>query len=328
MQITIQCLSGSLAGKTLKFDQPEISLGRGEQQKKDIDFLDTDTAVSRNHGIIFVRDERIYYTDQSRGGTLARGEKIRGATIELQPEDELQLGGKNGPRLKVGFRLLTVVDTDRLGRAVMPKAPAPSNPGATVMQPDSLPPPPRPTANSTILQGIDGAKSASIPPPKASPAKSPVEKAPEGEEVIRASSDATVFQAPKDSTPQPQTPTGGETVFQQSLKSPTPTASGETIFQDSSPQKATPASEGGATIFQDTPPVRTPGPARSDETYFQGAEVDPGSTVFQGTPSQVEDTGATILQDSPPARTIPWVPIGLGLAAAAGAVWFFFLRVG
>jgi predicted component of type VI protein secretion system len=323
MQITIQCLSGSLAGKTLKFDQPEISLGRGEQQKKDIDFLDTDTAVSRNHGIIFVRDERIYYTDQSRGGTLARGEKIRGATIELQPEDELQLGGKNGPRLKVGFRLLTVIDTDRLDRAAMPQAPAPSNPGATVMQPGSPPPPPSPTANSTILQGIDGAKSASIPPPKASPAKSPVEKAPEGEEVIRASSDATVFQAPKDSTPQPQTPTGGETVFQSPLN-PTPSVGGETIFQAPS-SKAVPSPEGGETMFQEIPP-RTPKPARSDATYFQGAEADPGSTVFQGASSPVEDTGATILQDSPNPRTVPWVPIAVGLAAVAGAVWFFFLR--
>jgi predicted component of type VI protein secretion system len=298
MQITIQCLSGSLAGKTLKFDQPEISLGRGEQQKKDIDFLDMDTAVSRNHGIIFVRDERIYYTDQSRGGTLARGEKIRGATIELQPEDELQLGGKNGPRLKVGFRLLTVVDTDRLDRAVMPQAPAPSNPGATVMQPGSPPPPPSPTANSTILQGIDGAKSASIPPPKASPAKSPAEKT-------------------------PQNATGGETVFQSPLN-PTPSVGGETIFQAPS-SKAVPSPEGGETMFQEIPP-RTPKPARSDATYFQGAEADPGSTVFQGASSPVEDTGATILQDSPNTRTVPWVPIAVGLAAVAGAVWFFFLR--
>jgi predicted component of type VI protein secretion system len=325
MHITIECLSGSLAGKTLKFNQPEISLGRGEQQKKDVDFLDADTAVSRNHGIVFVRDERIYYTDQSRGGTLARGEKIQGATIELQSGDELQLGGKHGPVLKVVFRLPTVVD-----RAFIPQTPLQtpigSSPDATVMQSGSPPPPPKLTADGTILQGIDQAKSSSTPPPKAAPAQSPVEKAPEGEEVIRTSSDATVFQAPKVSTPPPQAPTGGETVFQQPLKSPTPTASGETIFQDSSPQKATPSSEGGATMFQETPPVRTPGPARSDETYFQGAEIDPGSTIFQGTPSQVEDTGATILQDSPPARNIPWIPIGLGLGAAAGAIWFFFLR--
>jgi predicted component of type VI protein secretion system len=313
MQITIQCLSGSLAGKTLKFDQPEISLGRGEQQKKDIDFLDTDTAVSRNHGIIFVRDERIYYTDQSRGGTLARGEKIQGATIELQPEDELQLGGKNGPRLKVGFRLLTVVDTDRLDRAAMPQAPAPSNPGATVMQPGSPPPPPRPTANSTILQGIEGAQ---VSPPKETPA----ETAPQREEVIRASSDATVFQAPP---AQPQNATGGETVFQSPLN-PTPSVGGETIFQAPS-SKAVPSPEGGETMFQEIPP-RTPEPARSDATYFQGAEADPGSTVFQGASSPVEDTGATILQDSPNSRTIPWVPIAVGLAAVAGAVWFFFLR--
>ena len=318
MHITIECLSGSLAGKTLKFNQPEISLGRGEQQKKDVDFLDTDTAVSRNHGIVFVRDERIYYTDQSRGGTLARGEKIQGATIELQSGDELQLGGKHGPILKVVFRLPTVVD-----RAFIPQTPSTSSPGATVLQPGSHPPPPKPAADSTILQG-DGAKSSSTPPPKATPAQSPVEKAPEGEEVIRASSDATVFQAPKVPTPEPQTPTGGETVFQQPLKSPTPTAGGETIFQ-ASPPKASPSSEGGATMFQETPSL---GPARSDETYFQGAEVDPGSTIFQGTPSQVEDTGATILQDSPPARNIPWVPIALGLGVAAGAIWFFLLRVG
>jgi predicted component of type VI protein secretion system len=323
MHITIECLSGSLAGKTLKFNQPEISLGRGEQQKKDVDFLDTDTAVSRNHGIVFVRDERIYYTDQSRGGTLARGEKIQGATIELQSGDELQLGGKNGPVLKVVFRLPTVMDRASIPQIPL-QTPIGSSPGATVLQPGSPPPPPKSTADSTILQGIDGAKNSSPPPPKAAPAQSPVEKTPQGEEVIRTSPDATVFQAPKESTPPPQTPTGGETVFQQPLKSPTPTASGETIFQ-APPPKASPSSEGGATIFQETP-SRTPGPARSDETYFQGAEVDPGSTVFQGTPSQVEDTGATILQDSPPARNIPWVPIALGLVAAAGAIWFFFLR--
>ena len=264
MHITIECLSGSLAGKTFQFNQPEISLGRGEQQKKDVDFLDTDTAVSRNHGRIFVRDERIYYTDQSRGGTLARGEKIQGATMELQPGDELRLGGKHGPILKVVFRLSTVVD-----RASIPQTPLVSSPDATVMQPGSPPPHPDPTADGTILQGIDGdgAKISSTPPL---------------------------------------------------------TASEETIFQDSS-RKASPSLEGGETIFQGTP-LRTPEPARSDETYFQGAEVDPGSTIFQGTPSQVEDTGATILQDSPPARNIPWIPITLGLVAAAGAIWFFFLR--
>ncbi len=300
MHITIECLSGSLAGKTLKFDQPEISLGRGEQQKKDVDFLDTDTAVSRNHGIVFVRDEHIYYTDQSRGGTLARGAKVQGSTIELHSGDELQLGGKQGPILKVVFRLPTAVD-----RASIPQIPSVSSPEATVMQTGSPPPPPKATADSTILQGIDG---GNTPPPKAAPAQSPVEKAPSREEVIRASSDATVFQFLKDSTPPPQKPTGGET-----------------IFQDPPPKKATPASEGGETIFQETP-SRTPGPARSDETYFQGAEADSGSTIFQGTPSQVEDTGATILQDSPPARSLPWIPITLGLAASAGAIWFFLLR--
>jgi hypothetical protein len=78
-------------------------------------------------------------------------------------------------------------------------------------------------------------------------------------------------------------------------------------------------------MFQEISP-RTPEPARSDATYFQGAEADPGSTVFQGASSPVEDTGATILQDSPNPRTVPWVPIAVGLAAVAGAVWFFFLR--
>jgi predicted component of type VI protein secretion system len=282
MHITIECLSGSLAGKTLKFNQPEISLGRGEQQKKDVDFLDTDTAVSRNHGMVFVRDERIYYTDQSRRGTLARGEKIQGATIELQSGEELQLGGRHGPVLKVIFRLPTVVDRASIPETPL-QTPTVSSPDATVMQPGSPPPPPKPMADSTILQGIDKAASSSTPPPKADPAQGPIEKA------------------------------------------PTPTANGETIFQDSPPQKAALASEGGETIFQEAP-SRTPEPARSDETYFQGAEVDPGSTVFQGSPSQVEDTGATILQDSPPARNAPWIPITLGLVAAAGAVWFFFLR--
>ncbi|MGA7952304.1 MAG: FHA domain-containing protein [Gloeobacterales cyanobacterium] len=320
MHITIECLSGSLAGKTLKFNQPEISLGRGEQQKKDVDFLDTDTAVSRNHGNIFVRDERIYYTDQSRGGTLVRGEKIQGATIELLAGDELQLGGKHGPILKVQFRLPTVVD-----RAFIPQTPSVSSPAATVMQPGSPLPPPKSTADSTILQGIDGAKSFSPPPPKDSLAQSPAEKAAEGEEVIRPSSEATVFQAPKVPPPQMQIPKGGETVFQQPLKPSTPMANGETIFQAAPPQKATPSSEGGETMFQGTP-LRTPEPARLDETYFQSAEVDPGSTIFQGTPSQVEDTGATILQDSPPSRNIPWVPIIFGLVGVIGAIWFFFLR--
>lgn len=278
MHITIECLSGSLAGKTLKFNQPEISLGRGEQKKKDVDFLDTDTAVSRNHGIVFVRDERIYYTDQSRGGTLARGEKIQGATIELQSGDELQLGGKHGPTLKVLFRLPTVVD-----RVSIPQAPSVPSPDVTVLQPGSPPSPPKPTVDSTILQGVDEVKSSSTSPPKASPAQSPIEKA------------------------------------------PPLTASGETIFQ-APPSKAVPSPESGETIFQGNPPIPTPEPARSDETYVQGAETDPGSTIFQRTPSQVEDTGATILQDSPNPRTIPWVPIALGLVAAAGAIWFFFLR--
>jgi predicted component of type VI protein secretion system len=282
MHITIECLSGSLAGKTLNFNQPEISLGRGEQQAKDVDFLDTDTSVSRNHGMVFVRDERIYYTDQSRGGTLARGEKIQGATIELQSGDELQLGGKQGPVLKVVFRLPTAVDRAAIPQTLF-QTPTVTSPDATVMQPGSPPPPPKPMADSTILQGIEGTKNSSTSPPKATPAQNPIEKA------------------------------------------PTPTASGETIFQDAPPKKAAPSSESGETIFQEAPP-RSPEPARSDETYFQGAEVDPGSTVFQGTPSQVEDTGATVLQDSPPARTIPWIPITLGLSAVAGAVWLFFLR--
>jgi predicted component of type VI protein secretion system len=285
MQITIECLSGSLAGRTLRFNQPEIVLGRGEQQKRDVDFLDTDMAVSRDHGLVFERDERIYYKDQSRGGTLAQGKKIQDATIELQSGDELQLGGKQGPVLKVLFRPPTIVD----GTA-NPQTPSASSPAATVLQPGSPPPPPKPTADSTILQDIDGAESSSTPPPEASQTQSPVEE--ELEEEVQPPSDATVFQASNNPTPPPQRPI----------------ANGETILQET--------------------PSRPPESVRSEETYFQRPTADPGSTISQGNPSQVENTNATILQESTPARTIPWVPIILGLVAVAGAVgiWFFFLR--
>jgi predicted component of type VI protein secretion system len=285
MQITIECLSGSLAGRTLRFNQPEIVLGRGEQQKRDVDFLDTDMAVSRDHGLVFERDDHIYYKDQSRGGTLAQGKKIQDATIELQSGDELQLGGKQGPILKVLFRPPTIVD----GMA-SPQTPSASSPAATVLQPGSPPPPPKPTADSTVLQDMDGAESSSTSPPETSQTQSPVEEELEEEEVVQTSSD-TVFQASNNPIPPPQRPTAN-----------------------------------GETISQKTP--GTPEPVRSDETYFQRPTADPGSTIFQGNPSQVENTNATILQESTPARTIPWVPIILGLVAVAGAVgiWFFFLR--
>jgi predicted component of type VI protein secretion system len=285
MQITIECLSGSLAGRILRFNQPEIVLGRGEQQKRDVDFLDTDMAVSREHGLVFEQDDRIYYKDQSRGGTLAQGKKIQDATIELQSGDELQLGGKQGPILKVLFRPPTIID----GTA-SPQMPSASSPAATVLQPGFPPAPPKPTADSTVLQDMDGAEISSTPPPGASPTQIPVEEELEAE-VIQTSSD-TVFQASDAPTPPPERPTANE----------------ETVFQET--------------------PSRTPEPVRSEETYFQRPTADPASTIAQGNPSQVENTNATILQESTPARTVPWVPILLGLVAVVGTVgiWFFFLR--
>ncbi len=139
MHITIECLSGSLAGKVFTFDQPEIGLGRGENQKKDIDFADTDIGVSRNHALIVLREQRVYLVDQSRGGTLVRGQRIQGTTFEVRSGEEVQLGGPSGPRLRVRFRAMTQIEPPRGETGIFePPAPLPPTVQSAPVQP--LPP--------------------------------------------------------------------------------------------------------------------------------------------------------------------------------------------
>jgi pSer/pThr/pTyr-binding forkhead associated (FHA) protein len=165
MQITIECLTGSLAGKAFYFDQAEITLGRGENVRKDIDFADTDLGVSRNHGSLIVRGNRVYLNDQSRAGTLVGGQRIQGTTHELQPEDELQLGGQSGPKVRVRFQALAQPITQPIAPAPaqsltppqQPVQPAQSPP--TPAQPPQSPqpvfvpaPPVQPVVQNTMLQ--------------------------------------------------------------------------------------------------------------------------------------------------------------------------------
>lgn len=357
MQITIECLTGSLAGKAFYFDQAEITLGRGENVKKDIDFADTDLGVSRNHGSLIVRGNRLYLNDQSRAGTIVGGQRVQGTTHELKPEDELQLGSQNGPKLRVRFQVVA--------KPTAPPPPVTPAPPTTqpAIQPTAQTPPPQspkpipvpvppvqPIVQNTMLQVPASAipvlqtpiqpesmtptliqvEGKVIQPPLPGDVKPPLVSNSNAPEPLRSSSEA------KMQPPRPIPPAGDATVFQ---THPVPIANEATQLQ-------VPAQEGfqpprampipppiqppvplDATIFQ----AQVPSVPPPDATQFQRPPVTSGDTMFQYPQANNQtvfqeqnlDTGQTILQEKP----ISWIPaiiVGVLVTAVVSfLVWFF-----
>jgi hypothetical protein len=268
MQITIECLTGSLAGKAFYFDQAEITLGRGENVRKDVDFADTDLGVSRNHGSLIVRGNRVYLNDQSRAGTTVGGQRIQGTTHELQPEDELQLGGSSGPKMRVRFQAVAplIAAAPPVAPAPKPQPPQPSIPAIAqsltpppTTQPVAPPqavapvPPAPPVMQNTVLQ---------VPTPAPQPIQPPMPLVPQAAAPVPPAQPAvqnTMLQVP--ASPTPQLNQAEETVIQ-----PLPLAQVKPPINSLEPlrpvdeAKAPPPSRpmapaGEATVFQ-VPPTR------------------------------------------------------------------------
>lgn len=254
MQITIECLTGSMAGKAFNFDQAEITLGRGEHVKKDIDFADTDIGVSRNHGSLVVRDNRIYLNDQSRAGTTVRGQRVQGTTYELQSEDELQLGGQSGPKLRVRFQL--VASPQVAEASTPPPQSSPAQP--TVIQAPSATPEPQ---VQPVLQGQSTVIQAKQ---SISPIPTPPQLSSETMMQPAAASDATLFQAP--APIQQNLPSSDATVSQ---------ANDATLFQ------MPPMPSADATLFQPSGETMLQRPQENNKTLNQAQSVDTSRTVFQ-----------------------------------------------
>ncbi|MBC7882795.1 MAG: FHA domain-containing protein [Anaerolineae bacterium] len=270
MQITIECLTGSLAGKAFYFDQAEITLGRGENVKKDIDFADTDLGVSRNHGSLILRGNRLYLNDQSRAGTIVGGQRVQGTTHELQPEDELQLGGPSGPKLRVRFQVVAKP-------AVPPPPLTPAPPTKpTAQTPPPQPPKPVPTpaapvqpiAQNTMLQV----------PTSATPVPQPQGTFIQSESIAPPIAQNTMLQVPASATPVPQSPIQPEsiapTLIQVEGKVIQPPVPGQVkppvVPNINAPEPLRPSSEapippaGDATVFQ-----TRPAPIANDATQLQ-----------------------------------------------------------
>jgi FHA domain len=272
MQITIECLTGSLAGKAFYFDQAEVTLGRGENVRKDVDFADTDLGVSRNHGSLIVRGNRVYLNDQSRAGTTVGGQRIQGTTHELQPEDELQLGGSSGPKVRVRFQavappIAAVPPTAQpvvpaTAQAPIPQPPQPVIPAIAQSLPPQPPiqpvvpppavapvPPAQPVAQNTMLQ-------VPTPAPEPMPPMAP----------------KTILQVPASSTPQfrPEALSQAEETVIQPLPPAQVKPPNNTLepLRPSNEAKAPPlrpiAPAGEATVFQ-APPT----PIANDVTRLQ-----------------------------------------------------------
>ncbi|UFP95452.1 FHA domain-containing protein [Gloeobacter morelensis] len=337
MHITIECLTGSLAGKVLAFDQEEISLGRGEQKEKDIDFADIDIGVSRNHGLITLRAGRVVFTDASRGGTLVRGQRVNNDSVELCSGDELQLGGPSGPRLRVRYRALTqIVEPGRMHTQMLDQpetlmdsppvplppprpAAAPLPPVAAAMPADAtaIQPPDAPPPNGTVPLPLPP---VSTPPPPSQqqtmlqmpPAPSP--SAPTVPSPPRPTVPAPSAQAPY--VP-PVPPLGGETFFQQTVD---PDA---TVYHPQAPS-APPIP--GETFFQPfaapSAPSARPAPAAPKANSY----IPPEQQTMLQTPAPVIDSNPTLLQE--PAQ-FPWLLVilfALGVLALLAVIWVFLLR--
>ncbi|BAC88373.1 FHA domain-containing protein [Gloeobacter violaceus] len=349
MHITIECLTGSLAGKVLAFDQEEISLGRGEQKEKDIDFADIDIGVSRNHGLIAIRAGRVVFTDASRGGTLVRGQRVNNDSVELRSGDELQLGGPSGPRLRVRYRALTqIVEPGRMHTQMpdppetlidLPPAPlppprpvaAPLPPvaaampaDATAIQPPSAPPLPQITAQPA--PSPNGTAPLPLPPVSTPPPPSqqqtmlqmPPAPSPSAPTVPPPPRPAVV-PAPSAQAPYvpPVPPMGGETFFQQTVD---PDA---TVYHPQAPS-APPVPE--ETFFQSfaapSAPSARPAPAAPNANSY----IPPEQQTMLQTPAPVIDSNPTLLQE--PAQ-FPWLLVtlfALGVLALLAVIWVFLLR--
>jgi hypothetical protein len=196
MRVTIECLTGSLAGRCFEFDQTQISLGRGEvHDRKDLDFADTDPGVSRNHGEIIVEDGTVRFHDHSQAGTLVGSRLVLGQCVELNPGDELRPGGQKGPLLRISFAAFARSDT------VFDVSPQPQLPNTPLPQP------------TTVTQANPSGSDATVVQPSTTRAD-----------------DATVFQSPAVSPP-----ADDATVYQPSRKpaSSPPGESDPTYWQGS-----------------------------------------------------------------------------------------------
>lgn len=88
-------LTGSLAGRLLRLDQPQLMLGRSEQA-----FLDS--GVSREHARVECTEEGCFVHDlDSTNGTFVAGRKV--VEQQLEEGDEILLGP--GVALKFGYQL-------------------------------------------------------------------------------------------------------------------------------------------------------------------------------------------------------------------------------
>ncbi|MBW4698633.1 MAG: FHA domain-containing protein [Aphanocapsa lilacina HA4352-LM1] len=349
MHITIECLTGSLAGKVLAFDQEEISLGRGEQKEKDIDFADIDIGVSRNHGLITLRAGRVVFTDASRGGTLVRGQRVNNDSVELRSGDELQLGGPSGPRLRVRYRALTqIVEPGRMHTQMpdppktlidLPPAPLPPRPVAAPLPPVAAAMPADVTAiqppNAPLLpqiaaqpaQSPNGTAPLPLPPVSTPPPPSqqqtmlqmPPAPSPTAPTVPPPPRPAVVS-APSAQAPYvlPVSPMGGETFFQETVD---PDA---TVYHP--PQAPSPPPVPEETFFQSfaapSAPSARPAPAAPNANSY----VPPEQQTMLQTPTPAIDSNPTLLQE--PAQ-FPWLLVtlfALGVLALLAVIWVFLLR--
>lgn len=252
MRVTIECLTGSLAGRRFEFDQAQISLGRGEvDNRKDLDFADTDPGVSRNHGEIIVQDGTVRFLDHSRAGTLVGSRLVLGQSVELNPGDELRPGGQKGPLLRISFTAFARSDTifDASPQTLPPNIP-PTQP-TTVSQAEDFPdgPPHKPaeslSKDGTVLQEKVSASDATVVQPS-----------------MAKTDDATVYQPSR----KPASPPDDGTYWQGSgFDSRPPEQDDGTVYQGAPGQSGSPGSD-DRTILQ------SPG-SEAEQTLIQPAGV-------------------------------------------------------
>lgn len=297
MRVTIECLTGSLAGRSFEFDQAQISLGRGESHdRKDLDFADTDSGVSRNHGKITVQDGTVRFHDHSRAGTLVGNRLVLDQSAELSPGDELRPGGQKGPLLRISFTALARSDTMFVAspQTLPPRVP-PTQP-MTVSQTDGFPtslPPLKPVSSppkdATVLQGNTPGSDATIIQPS-----------------VGRTDDATVIQSPATSPP----PMDDATVYQLS-EMPASPSDDATHWQGG--LSSQPPAQDDATVFQGAPSKS--GPAGSDDrTILQFSSSEGERTLIQ-------PPGVPPVRPGQPVWV--WVGVGCMLLIAAVAVLFW-----
>jgi len=311
MRITVECLTGSLAGKRLEFEQTQITLGRGELQPKDLDFADSDVGVSREHGTITIEGERVFYTDRSRGGTLHEGQRLQGTTIELTSGAILQLGSRNGPQLKIFFHPLPSPALSDLANATVLQPVPPPPPPFAYDGPTTLQPPPRPTlkqsiesAEATLFQGAVDREPPTTPvaprPIEATYVQPQASEATYVQEGRMASTEATQFQTPE------------ATQFQGGGPE-------RTYLQGSNPNSVDPT-------YVQPANVRSP-----ESTYMQGQGQRPEEATYvqQGRSGNVNPAEQTYIQTPAPRWALPsWLPwalLSLCLGVLGAALVRYFL---